>query len=83
MKYKNVLLFILMFLFVAPFITNGGNLRAQNFPDGSPVPGWFSDTSIIPLSALGKQYALNDYEVKSDSMVVQTEKIQAIMDKAS
>lgn len=83
MKYKNALLFILMFLFVAPFITNGGNLCAQNFPDGSPIPGWFSDTNIIPLSALGKQYALNDYEVKSDSMVVQTEKIQAIIDKAS
>lgn len=80
MKYKNAVPFILLMIFAL-----GGNIASaqQIFPDGTPVPAWFSDTSAVSVNSLGKKYVLTDYGVKTDSTVVQTEKIQTIIDKAS
>ncbi|MFT4092754.1 MAG: glycosyl hydrolase family 28 protein [Niabella sp.] len=75
--------FFLMLFFSLPVFKNAGNLYAQTFPDGTPVPAWFSDTGIVALSTMGKKYIITDYGVKNDSTVVQTENIQAIIDKAA
>lgn len=61
----------------------GGALQAQNFPDGTPIPAWFSDAQVKPLSQLGKQYDLYENGVVADSSIVQTGKIQAVIDKAA
>ncbi|TRZ45422.1 exopolygalacturonase [Robertkochia solimangrovi] len=62
----------------------GGNILAQDtFPDGQKIPDWFRDISKPNLSTLGKQYRLTDYEIVEDSTLVQTEKIQSVIDKAS
>ena len=53
------------------------------FPDGTPVPDWFRQTEIVNLQDLGKSYRITDYGVVNDSTVLQTEKIQAVIDKAS
>ncbi len=53
------------------------------FPDGSPVPGWFSDSSKVDFSTLGKKYVLTDYGVKNDPSIVQTEAIQRVIDLAA
>ena len=52
------------------------------FPDGTKVPDWFHKIQPTNINKLGKQYKLTDYNVLSDSTVVQTVKIQAIIDNA-
>ena len=53
------------------------------FPDGTPIPDWFRQTEIVKLQDLGKTYRITDYGVVNDSTVLQTEQIQAVIDKAS
>lgn len=44
---------------------------------------WFSDTTHVDVSTLGKQYVITDYGVLNDSNVVQTEAIQKVIDTAA
>lgn len=53
------------------------------FPDGTPIPEWFSDTAKVDVDKLGKKYVITDYGVKNDSNIIQTEQIQAVIDKAA
>jgi len=53
------------------------------FPDGSVISDWFSDNKITDVNRLGKQYIISDFAVVNDSTVLQTEKIQAVIDKAA
>ncbi|OIN59029.1 rhamnogalacturonidase [Arsenicibacter rosenii] len=56
---------------------------ANVFPDGSRIPAWFSDTTKIPLSKLGKQYVITRFGAVGDSTVLQTTVIQKTIDAAS
>ncbi len=71
-------LFLLLLLCSAP-------LGAQEdlFPDGTPVPEWFRDSSRSSLQSLGKSFVITDYGVKKDSALVQTEAIQRVIDLAA
>lgn len=60
-----------------------GKKKAEVFPDGTPIPEWFSDTIKVSADKLGKRYVITDYGVKTDSTIVQTELIQAVIDKAA
>lgn len=55
----------------------------EKFPDGTEIPRWFDDYEIRKINNLGKQYVITDYGVVNDSTKVQTEAIQAVIDKAS
>lgn len=55
----------------------------KTFPDGSKVPAWFNDTKVPDINRLGKKYVVTDFGVVNDSTVIQTEKIQAVIDKAA
>jgi polygalacturonase len=69
--------FIIMLLF-------SGCIAGQDlFPDGKPVPEWFRNTPDVNIKALGKVYNINDYGVVKDSTLVQTNKIQAVINKAA
>ena len=57
--------------------------KQELFPDGTPIPQWFSDTTKVVLSDLGKQYVITDYGVKNDSTVIQTTLIQKVIDMAA
>ncbi|MHA4739653.1 rhamnogalacturonidase [Dyadobacter sp. MSC1_007] len=57
--------------------------RSANFPDGTKIPAWFSDSSKIDLKNLGKQFVVTEHGAVRDSMVVQTAAIQKIIDLAS
>lgn len=57
--------------------------KQQVFPDGSPVPEWFNDTTKVDVQRLGKQYVITDYGVSTDPCVVQTKAIQAVIDRAA
>lgn len=54
----------------------------DRFPDGTPIPDWFRQNDIVNIATLGKSYTITDYGVANDSSVIQTEKIQAVIDKA-
>lgn len=51
------------------------------FPDGTPISAWFADTTKTQLADMGKQYVITDYGVVRDSNIIQTEKIQAVIDR--
>lgn len=53
------------------------------FPDGTPIPEWFKQNEVVDIKTLGKIYRITDYGVINDSSVIQTEKIQAVIDKAT
>lgn len=55
----------------------------ERFPDGELIPDWFNKDKIIDIHILGKQYRLTDYGVVSDSTILQTDKIQEIIDLAA
>ncbi|MDR2679784.1 MAG: exopolygalacturonase [Tannerella sp.] len=60
------------------------NAVAQgNFPDGTPVPSWFSETKTTDLNSLGQKYIVTDYGVKNDSTALQTKVIQSVIDRAA
>ena len=53
------------------------------FPDGTPVPTWFGNHDVKPLSDLGHQYRITDFGVINDSTVLQTERLQRVIDTAA
>ncbi|GLB51266.1 exopolygalacturonase [Neptunitalea chrysea] len=53
------------------------------FPDGTKIPDWFRDFKIVNVNTLGEKYKLTDYGVLNDSTIVQTNKIQAVIDEAA
>ena len=36
------------------------------FPDGTPVPEWFHDTTPVDIESLGRKYCLTDYHIMPD-----------------
>lgn len=55
----------------------------EKFPDGTPIPDWFRQNEIVNIETLGQKYNLADYGVVNDSTLLQTEKIQAVIDQAA
>ncbi|WP_200975641.1 glycoside hydrolase family 28 protein [Echinicola sp. 20G] len=72
---------LILFLLLTLFNTNSF-AQKDTFPDGSPVPDWFSDTQATDIDQLGKHYRITDFGVVKDSTLLQTAQIQAIIDKA-
>lgn len=57
--------------------------RKDVFPDGTPVPAWFSDTAKLKPEASGKLFVVTDFGVLADSTIVQTSALQNVIDKAA
>lgn len=55
----------------------------ERFPDGTPIPDWFRQNDIVKIETLGNLYKVTQYGVLNDSTLLQTEKIQSIIDRAS
>lgn len=72
-----------LILFLLLIITTGSVVAQKEvFPDGTPIPEWFKETSPTDISKLGKHYRITDFGIKKDSTLLQTEKIQAVIDQA-
>lgn len=56
---------------------------SEIFPDGTPIPEWFREHRVVSIKELGKQYCITNYDVQNDSTILQTERIQAVIDKAA
>jgi polygalacturonase len=59
-----------------------GKKQAQ-WPDGTIMDAWFSDTTKVDVKTLGKQYVITDYGVKAGSSEIQTAAIQQVIDKTA
>ena len=51
-------------------------VKQELWPDGTPIPAWFSDTTRVDISGL-KRYVVTDYGVDGYSNEVQTARLQA------
>ena len=56
---------------------------AETWPDGTVMDAWFQDTKKVDPATLGKRYVLTDYGVLIGSTAIQTEKIQAVIDRCA
>ncbi|MDH6313613.1 polygalacturonase [Parabacteroides sp. PFB2-10] len=75
---KNRSFWITLFVSISCFAISAQDL----FPDGTPIPNWFKETQPTNINELGKHYRLTDYGVVGDSTLLQTDKIQALIDQA-
>lgn len=76
--------YCIKYLFLCWFLWLAGSVFAQErFPDGTPIPDWFVDSRVVPVEELGRIYRITDYGVQNDSTLLQTEQIQAVIDKAA
>lgn len=57
--------------------------QAELWPDGTKMDAWFSNAQKVNIDTLGKKYILTDYGVKTDSTLIQTQAIQAVIDRAA
>ena len=58
-------------------------VEQETWPDGTPISTWFSDTSRVDVSTLGKRYVVTDYGVSNYSTQVQTRELQAVIDRCA
>ncbi|HLV62582.1 MAG TPA: glycosyl hydrolase family 28 protein [Galbibacter sp.] len=73
-------------LFILLIFLSMGHLSTyaqDEFPDGTPIPDWFGETTQTPLSELGKVYEITDHGVVRDSSLIQTKALQAVIDLAA
>lgn len=58
-------------------------VSSNNFPDGTPIPEWFSDTTKIDPASLGQWYSIADNGAVADDSTMNTEAIQNLIDSVS
>ena len=56
---------------------------AETWPDGTVMDAWFQNTKKVDPATLGKRYVLTDYGVLIGSTAIQTEQIQAVIDRCA
>ena len=69
-----------MLITVVPVSAKKKKTVTDRWPDGTPVSAWFSDTTKVDVASLGRRYVITDYGVANDSTLLQTERIQAVID---
>ena len=69
-------------LLTAALLLNLNAFAQEAFPDGTPISDWFRQNERTDIRKLGKQYRITDFDIVNDSNVMQTKKIQAVIDKA-
>ena len=57
--------------------------KQELWPNGEPMAEWFTDTTKVDVAKLGKQYVLTDYGVRQGTCDIQTQQIQAVIDRAA
>jgi hypothetical protein len=70
-------------IFIVCICAIWGVMASEKFPDGTPIDKWFYSSKPVEIEKLGKQYLVTDYGVKQDSTLLQTEALQAVIDRAA
>ena len=82
-KTSRCLFFIFVLMLIGVNCEAAKRQKVDLWPDGTPIDAWFSDTTKVDVGTLGKQYVITDYGVIRDSMLLQTEAIQRVIDKVA
>ena len=81
MKFYNIYNSLFSFLLLIFFSIK---VKSQDkFPDGTAIPKWFKENKPTDINKLGKKYIITENGMKNDSTVLQTKKLQEIIDKAA
>lgn len=80
MKRTQLMLLVLLCVQILGVLTIDAKSRPALWPDGTKMDAWFSDTSKVDVTTLGKRYTITDYGVKNDSTLIQTAAIQHVID---
>lgn len=81
---KTIKMLLVLTLTVMTMNSTAKNKQETNlFPDGTPIPAWFSDTTKVDVNQLGKKYDVTKYGVENYSDQVQTKQIQDVIDLAA
>ncbi len=83
MQNNHIRILILNLMLACGFSSIVARDRQQMWSDGTYMDKWFSDTTRVDMSALGKKYVVTDYGVTADSTIVQTSRIQSVIDRAA
>ena len=83
MKQKIISCLVLAMLCTVAMEAKKKVSTTELWPDGTPIPTWFSDTTRVDISTLGKRYVVTDYGVRNYSEQVQTDKLQAVIDRCA
>ena len=60
-----------------------GKKAVETWPDGTVMDAWFMEKGRVDVNALGRQYVLTNYGVLAGSSEVQTQQIQAVIDRCA
>ena len=75
---------LMLFISISVFAGNKKTERPMLFPDGTtPIAEWFVQSGKIDVNKLGHQYRVTDYGVRQDSTLIQTDRMQAVIDRCS
>ena len=55
----------------------------EAWPDGTVMDAWFQNTQKVDVAALGREYVITDFGVKKDSTLIQTQQLQAVIDRCA
>ena len=73
-----------LLLLLITITTNARMKRPQpTWPDGTPMERWFTDTAKVNIDELGRKYVITDFGVQADSSLLQTARIQHVIDLAA
>ncbi|SHE47759.1 rhamnogalacturonidase [Chryseobacterium takakiae] len=68
---------------LALFFSFSGLKSQDKFPDGTAIPKWFKENKPTDINKLGKKYIITENGMKNDSTILQTKKLQEIIDLAA
>lgn len=80
---QKILIGIMLLMLSTVAMGKKKEVKQDLWPDGTPIPAWFNDTTRVDVSKLGKRYDVTKYGVKNYSEQIQTEKIQQVIDLAA
>ncbi|MBN2166626.1 MAG: hypothetical protein JW717_10145 [Marinilabiliaceae bacterium] len=73
---------IATFVFIT-FLSCQTQQKIDLWPDGTPISGWFKDTTKLDLSQLGQQFIITDFGAVEGGDSINTVAIQKAIDAAS
>ena len=80
---KGQYLLLLLMIAIATSVSAKKKTKTQElWPDGTEISAWFSDTSRVDVSGL-KRYVVTDYGVDRWADGVQTQELQAVIDRCA
>lgn len=80
---KNRILLLLLVVGICTAAFGKKKVRSvELWPDGTEIAAWFADTSRVDLSGL-KRYVVTDYGVDRYADGVQTDRLQAVIDRCA